>query len=123
VTRAILREWAHLFCEWQDIDRTILGMEGKRAVLVLDSAPTRACRQAVEIIRAQNVRVVTFPPHLMHILQPIDVLWARSFKGFFAFGCGSTNRRTGARTSSGCWTFHSSLPVKCGRRRLGRSSQ
>jgi hypothetical protein len=82
VTNVIFAEWAELFCEWLERHRIDMGLQGKPAILVLDNAPTRACARALETFRAHNVHVVTFPPHLTHVLQPIDVSWARAFKTF-----------------------------------------
>jgi hypothetical protein len=40
-------------------------------------------REAMDIFKANNVMVITFPPHLTHVMQPVDVSWARSFKAAF----------------------------------------
>jgi hypothetical protein len=52
------------------------------AILLMDNAPPSACQRALETFRPHNVRGVILPPHLTHVMQPIDVSWARSFKAF-----------------------------------------
>jgi hypothetical protein len=38
----------------------------------------------MRLLRSAGIRVVTFPPHVTHILQPIDVVIARAFKAAIA---------------------------------------
>ena len=76
-------EWARLFCQWLDAHRERRHAVGQVAVLFVDSAPTRGNVQALEIFRQHNVLVITFPPHMTHVLQPVDATWARSFKSDF----------------------------------------
>jgi hypothetical protein len=52
-------------------------------ILFLDSAPTRGNLEALIIFRERNIMVMAFPPHLTHILQPVDVAWASRFKSQF----------------------------------------
>ena len=58
-------------------------MPGQQAVLFVDGAPTRGNVRALEIFQEHGVLVITFPPHLTHVLQPVDVSWARRFKSLF----------------------------------------
>jgi hypothetical protein len=53
---------------------------GEPVVLVLDNAPTRGDLAALQFLAEKHILVVTLPPHLTHVMQPIDVCWARSFK-------------------------------------------
>jgi hypothetical protein len=50
------------------------------AILVLDNAPTRGDLQALQTLAAAHIHVVSLPPHLTHIMQPVDVCWAQGFK-------------------------------------------
>jgi hypothetical protein len=76
-------EWAHVFCDWLEGCRHGKGAEGQTAILFVDSASTGGNSAALEVFRAHNVLVITFPPHLTHVLQPVDATWARSFKSDF----------------------------------------
>ena len=76
-------DWTTAFCQWVDQYREHLGVPGRAALLFVDGAPTRGNARALEIFRAHGIHVVTFPPHLTHVLQPVDVSWARSFKAKF----------------------------------------
>ena len=80
VTHQVIKEWAEWVCEWLDKFREEQGLPGHVAVLFLDNAPTRSNMEAMEIFRMHNVRVILLPPHLTHVLQPVDVCWAKQFK-------------------------------------------
>jgi hypothetical protein len=80
VTAAVFREWAEWVCQWLEGYRRQHGLEGHPAALFLDNAPTRSCTEAMRIFRAHLVRVILLPPHLTHVLQPVDVCWAKQFK-------------------------------------------
>jgi hypothetical protein len=43
--------------------------------------PTRRNSKAIHVFRQHNVIVVLFPPHLMHVMQPVDVSWAKGVQG------------------------------------------
>ena len=76
-------EWARMVCAWVEEYRAEMSAPSQTVVLFVDSAPTRSNLDALAIFREHNVRVITFPPHLTHILQPVDVAWARRFKSQF----------------------------------------
>ena len=76
-------EWATMFCEWMHEHRVRLGKPHQEAVLFVDGAPTRGNVRALEIFRSNGIRLITFRPHLTHILQPVDVSWVRAFKTEF----------------------------------------
>ena len=76
-------EWAQMFCEWLETYRQQQGAVDQQAILFVDSAPTRGNVGVLEFFRAHNVMVITFPPHLTHVLQPVDATWARAFKSDF----------------------------------------
>jgi hypothetical protein len=50
------------------------------AILILDNAPTRADLHALQTLAAAHIHVVTLPPHLTHIMRPVDVFWAWAFE-------------------------------------------
>ena len=35
---------------------------------------------AMRVFLEHNVRVILFPPHMTHVLQPVDICWAGQFK-------------------------------------------
>jgi hypothetical protein len=84
VTERVFTEFAKQFCSWlQTYRRERPERESSPAVLFIDNAPTHNAREAMEIFRNHNVMVITYPPHLTHVMQPVDVSWARAFKAFF----------------------------------------
>ena len=91
-------EWTTAFCEWIESYRERLNAPNQTVILFVDSAPTRGNLEALAIFRQHNVMVVTFPPHLTHVLQPVDVAWARRFKSQFreALRSWSKDRSTAA---------------------------
>jgi hypothetical protein len=53
------------------------------AIPVVDNAPTRADLVALQLLASNHIHVVTFPPHLTHILRPVDACWARVFETWY----------------------------------------
>ena len=80
VTQHVFQEWAEWVCDWLEKYRKDRGLLGQQAVLILDNAPTRSSRQAMQLFRSHNVLVILLPPHLTHVLQPVDLCWAKQFK-------------------------------------------
>ena len=76
----MIKEWADWVCEWLDKFREEQGLAGHVAVLFLNNAPTRNSREAMEIFRLHNVRVILLLPRMTHVLQPVDVCWAKQLK-------------------------------------------
>jgi hypothetical protein len=67
--------------EWIVQRRIAMGMPPTEpAILVLDNAPTRGDLAAPQSLAEKHIIVVALPRHLTHVVQPIDVCWARSFK-------------------------------------------
>jgi hypothetical protein len=84
VDRRVFRERCQWFGEWIVQRRIAVGMlPAEPAVLVLDNAPTRGDLAALQFLAEKNINVLTLPPHLTHVLRPIDVCWARSFKAAY----------------------------------------
>jgi hypothetical protein len=73
-------EWAHGFCDLLEGHRHRKGADVQTAILFVDSASARGNLAALEVFRAHNVLIVTLPPHLTQVLQPVDATWARCFK-------------------------------------------
>jgi hypothetical protein len=85
VSTRIFVSWARRFAEWVDSFRASGPfLPDAEAMLILDNAPTHDAEEAMEIFRQHHISVMTFPPHCTHILQPIDVSIARSFKNRFS---------------------------------------
>jgi hypothetical protein len=57
---------------------------GLPVILTYDNAPSHAPLEALQRCRDANIIITTFPPHMTHLMQPIDVSWARSFKSIFS---------------------------------------
>jgi hypothetical protein len=55
-----------------------------RVLLTIENAPSHAAVRAFEACAKANIIVLTFPPHMTHLLQPIEVFRARSFKSLFS---------------------------------------
>jgi hypothetical protein len=84
VTERVFTEFAKQFCSWlETYRREKTERESSPAVLFIDNAPTHNAREAMDIFKAHNVMVITYPPHLTHVMQPVDVSWARAFKAAF----------------------------------------
>ena len=125
VDRIIFRQWCQWFAAWVVQMRAQWGLgPEEEAILVLDNAPTRGDLTALEFLAANRIHVVTLPPHLTHIMQPVDVCWARAFKTAYGHWlrrylkegglerayaqlppAASRGRRTAARDSRVCVAF------------------
>ena len=80
VTHPVFKEWTQWVCRWLDKYREERNLVGHPVILFVDNAPTRRNREAMDLFRRHNVRVILFPPHLTHVLQPVDWCWAKPFK-------------------------------------------
>ena len=50
--------------------------------LIMDGHKSRLNAEAIEVLYANNVRVIIFPAHTSHVVQLFDVCIARAFKGY-----------------------------------------
>jgi hypothetical protein len=75
-------EWAYMFRSWIQNLRQQFAPElrDKTVLLFLDNHTLRECVEATVLLKEANIEVVTFPPNVTHILQPLDVCLARPFK-------------------------------------------
>jgi hypothetical protein len=82
MTSDLFVKWAGGFCEWLENYRLTLPEElrGKTVVLFMDNCRTHCALEALMMLGRSNVKVISFPPHVTHILQPIDVGCVRAFK-------------------------------------------
>jgi hypothetical protein len=70
VTRREFRMWCQWFAAWRAAARTRWGLEPTEpAILVLDSASTRADLEWMRLMAANHIQLVTLRPHLTHIMQ------------------------------------------------------
>ena len=85
MTQSLFYEWCRCFTHWLSWQRKFFRYENLRnpVTLVLDSHNSRMSPAALLLLKACNVRVITFPPHSTHILQPFDVVIAKSLKTEF----------------------------------------
>ena len=55
-------------------------LRSEEVILIVDCHPSRINSFAVEYLHKQNIRLITLPAHTTHVLQPFDVVVARSLK-------------------------------------------
>lgn len=55
-------------------------LRSETVILLVDNHISRCNAYAAEFLRLHNIRLVTFPAHCTHVLQPFDVGAAASFK-------------------------------------------
>jgi hypothetical protein len=82
MTYELFVKWAHGFCKWLENYRQTLpaDMQQRTAILFIDNCRTHCARDALLLFANNNVKVISFPPHLTHVLQPVDVGCVRPFK-------------------------------------------
>jgi hypothetical protein len=82
MTTDLFHQWAILFCSWLAIYRLTLPphLSTKTIILFIDSCRTHCSESALTLLADSNVKVITFPPHVTHVLQPIDVGCVKAFK-------------------------------------------
>ena len=81
--KVLFYEWSKMFCKWLEEYREKLHESGE-VILLLDSHNSRSSLDALNVLKACNVRVITFPPHCTHALQPFDAVIAHSLKTRYA---------------------------------------
>jgi hypothetical protein len=82
MTAEIFVQWAEIFVEWLENYRVGLpeNIQNQTAILLIDNCRTHCVYSALQIFAAHNSKVISFPPHMTHAMQPIDVACARAFK-------------------------------------------
>jgi hypothetical protein len=75
MTYEIFLQWAEYFCNWLNSYRQTLpeGLRERTAILFIDNCRTHCLLGALTLLARNNVKVISFPSHVTHILQPIDV--------------------------------------------------
>jgi len=81
-TKMIFRKFIENIIERIQKKRETTGYSGK-ALILCDNHTTRFDTESLEILAAANIMMVTLPPHTTHILQPIDLVLAHSFKSAY----------------------------------------
>jgi hypothetical protein len=78
--------WAAEFCAWLDRYRETLpeGERDKPALLFVDGAASHISLKACRMFAKHNIICITMVPHCTHIIQPIDVCFAKWFKAEFS---------------------------------------
>jgi hypothetical protein len=81
-TRGMFLEWSDWFADWINRQRETWSQDikDKKVILLLDNHTSRENVEAMLVLKQANIEVVTFPPHVTHILQIFDVAVARAFK-------------------------------------------
>jgi hypothetical protein len=82
VTANVFVELATALVIWLDAYRARLPPPHNQetAVLLFDKCQVQCILPAPALLAAHNCNTVSFPPHVTHILQPVDVSCARCFK-------------------------------------------
>jgi hypothetical protein len=82
MTCEIFVQWANAFCQWLQMYRLSLPeqIRGQTALLYIDNCRSHCSLEAFTSLRMNNVKVISFPPHVTHILQPVDVSCTRALK-------------------------------------------
>jgi hypothetical protein len=83
MTCDVFDHWALIFVAWLDDYRSRLAPQNQTqtAILFIDSCRAHCSLYALHVLSEHNCKVLSFPPHLTHVLQPIDVSCAKAFKG------------------------------------------
>lgn len=76
-----------IFCIWLTIKIKNVrqynlpdSMFNKVVVILMDNHSLRLNPLALQFLAKHHITVIEFPPHYTHLLQPFDVVVARSFK-------------------------------------------
>jgi hypothetical protein len=80
MTSDLFSQWANLFAAWATEYRMHIQEANTTIVLLVDNCRTHCSLAALETLASHNIKVISFPPHMTHILQPIDVSCARAYK-------------------------------------------
>ena len=80
MTRDTFFDWAIQFVNHVQRVRQEFHLEDYYAVLVLDAHTSREHFETLQLLRENNIIVITFPAHTSHICQPIDRSIAFPFK-------------------------------------------
>jgi hypothetical protein len=74
--------WAAMFVEWLDQYRTKFFAEDQEraAILFMDNCRAHCNLSALRVLADHNCKVISFPPHMSHIMQPVDVSCVAAFK-------------------------------------------
>jgi len=66
--------WSKKLVDWVKVRRIALNLpENSKFLLFLDSHSSRESSETLELLKKNNIVVVSFPSHTSHILQPLDV--------------------------------------------------
>ena len=82
----LFENWCRYFCnKMLEFRKTLIKEKrNKKIILFIDSHNSRYNPQAMKLLQKCGIRVITFPPHCTHVLQPYDVGIAKKFKCLFA---------------------------------------
>ena len=83
IDKKLFYAWALMFCQWLNDYRKQIHRPDDTVTLLLDSHNSRADSDVLELFKQCNVRLITFPPHCTHALQPFDVGVARNLKYYY----------------------------------------
>jgi len=76
-------EWAKEFIKEVDVYRKNNGIKDKTLYFFCDGHNSRENVEFIKTLKNSNIVLITFPAHCSHILQALDVLFFKVFKGEF----------------------------------------
>jgi hypothetical protein len=82
MTGDIFYEWSQSFVQWLNNYRTKLpeDIRNQPLVVLTNNCRSHCSLEALQYLAGNNVKVLSFPPHLTNVLQLIDVGCVRAFK-------------------------------------------
>ena len=83
IDKTLFEKWVDSFIDYVKSTREKLGLQGKKAVLILDGHSSRISSIAAKKLEENNILEITLPPHTSHILQALDVGIFKDFKQYF----------------------------------------
>src|SRR5690606_4462397 len=80
MTKETFYDWTIQFVQYVKKIRKEFKLDDHDAVLLVDSHESREKFDTLELLKKNNIKVITFPSHTTHIVQPIDRSIAFPFK-------------------------------------------
>ena len=75
ITSSIFEEWIeHFFVTFVNDTRNSLNLQNEEAVLFLDGCSSHTSGKVKQILAANKIKMITFPPHASHIFQMLDLV-------------------------------------------------
>ena len=87
--------WSAHFCDFIAEYRKFLppNKATKQIILLLDSHTSKTSIEALKLLYRCNITAITFPSHCTHVMQPFDVVIAKSLKSKFSKAYNEINKK------------------------------